>query len=58
LLQLEVVHNEHIYQATNPGEYFYDGPEPRRGNVVAMADENGFPDLVDKQGVDSEPGLR
>lgn len=37
------VSSDDVYEATNPGEYFYDGDKPLRGNLLAMADENGFP---------------
>lgn len=36
------VKSDNLYEATNPGEYFYDGKTKISGTVVAQADELGF----------------
>lgn len=36
------VSSNDVYEATNPGEYFYDGKKPLRGSLLVVADENGF----------------
>lgn len=41
-LVVSAVDNSDIYEATNTGEYFYDGESPKVGVVIAATDENGL----------------